>query len=353
MDSITQIALGSAVGIAVMGRQTSVWKAALWGGLCGTLPDLDVLIDHGDAIRNMTLHRTESHSLFYLSLVSPLLAWLVSRIQRGASFRRWWLATWLALVTHPLLDWLTVYGTQLGLPFTDFPFAVGSIFVIDPLYTLPLAVGVVAAVVAAGKRPGSGRRWNLIGLGTATAYLAWSVVAQAQVSAVARASLHDQGVPAQRLLVVPTPFNTVLWRVLAIDGDSYLEGFYSLLDQDRNIELRRYPRDMALLEQNNWYVDRVAWFSHGYFRMRRDNEQLLISDLRMGQEPSYTFTFTIPPTPQECTQAASRAAACSSDASPATAAAARPRLVPQQVDVAAMLGWLWRRMRGEQTAQPR
>ena len=57
MDSLSQIALGAAVAVAVMGRRTAVWKAALWGSVAGTLPDLDVFIDQGDAIRNMVLHR--------------------------------------------------------------------------------------------------------------------------------------------------------------------------------------------------------------------------------------------------------------------------------------------------------
>ena len=74
MDSLSQFALGAGIGVAVMGRRTRVWKAALWGGLWGTVPDLDALIDHGDPIRNMTFHRGASHSLLYLTLLSPLLA---------------------------------------------------------------------------------------------------------------------------------------------------------------------------------------------------------------------------------------------------------------------------------------
>ena len=74
MDSLTQLALGAAVGVAVMGRRTAVWKAALWGGIAGTLPDLDVLIDHGDDLRNMTMHRGASHALFWLTLAAPVLA---------------------------------------------------------------------------------------------------------------------------------------------------------------------------------------------------------------------------------------------------------------------------------------
>ena len=102
MDSLTQIALGSAVGVAVMGRRTAVWKAALWGAVAGTLPDLDSFIDHGDAILNMTRHRAESHALFLLTLGAPVLAWIVSRVHgEAALFKRWWLALWLVLVTHP------------------------------------------------------------------------------------------------------------------------------------------------------------------------------------------------------------------------------------------------------------
>ena len=93
MDSLSQIALGAAVSVAVMGRRTAVWKAALWGAVAGTLPDLDVLIDHGDAIRNMVLHRTESHALLWLTLFSLPFAALVARVSgEWAKWRRWALA---------------------------------------------------------------------------------------------------------------------------------------------------------------------------------------------------------------------------------------------------------------------
>ena len=126
MDSLSQIALGSAVAIGVMGRRTAAWKAAAWGAVAGTLPDLDVVIDHGDALLNMVLHRAESHALLYLTLFAPLLAWGVSRLHGETHlFRRWTLALWLVLITHPLLDAMTVYGTQLLLPFTNHPYGVG------------------------------------------------------------------------------------------------------------------------------------------------------------------------------------------------------------------------------------
>ena len=48
--------------------------------MAGTLPDVDVLIDHGDAIRNMVLHRAETHAPSWLSLFSLPFALAVARM---------------------------------------------------------------------------------------------------------------------------------------------------------------------------------------------------------------------------------------------------------------------------------
>ncbi|MBL0919240.1 MAG: metal-dependent hydrolase [Hydrogenophaga sp.] len=333
MDSLTQIALGSAVAVATMGRRTAVWKAAAWGAVAGTLPDLDAFIDHGDAVLNMVLHRGESHALFFLTLFAPLMAWLVSRIHgEGALFKRWWLALWLALITHPLLDTMTVYGTQLLLPFTNHPFAVGSVFIIDLAYTLPLLIGVIVAVAS----PRIGFKANALGLLLSSAYLVWSVIAQQHVTQVARASLQRQGIAAERVLVTPAPFNTVLWRVVAMGADGYAEGYHSLLDASPEIEWRRYDNGAAL-GQRHTGVDglrRIAAFSHGYYKVDERDSRLFVTDLRMGQEPSYIFRFDLG---TEAERANGPRAA---------------QLVGERGDLRAGMAWLWRRMLGEPLPPP-
>jgi inner membrane protein len=335
MDSLSQLALGSAVGIAVMGRRTPVWKAALWGGVCGTLPDLDVLIDHGDPIRNMTFHRAESHSLFWLTLASPALSLGIASLHRELDrFRWWWLAVWLALVTHPLLDAMTIYGTQLFLPFTDRPVGVGSIFIIDPFYTLPLLVGIVAALIARNTR---GWRWNAAGFALSTLYLAWSFGVQQHVMRIAQESLRAQGLEPTQVLVTPTAFNTVLWRVLAMTPHGYLEGFHSLLDADRDIRFDAFPRDMKLYARwrSDWNVARIAWFSDGFFKLHERDGELLVADLRMGQEPGYIFSFVV-------------ARRASPELVPVT-----PEQVGGRGDARKLLAWLWARLRGNELAPPR
>jgi inner membrane protein len=334
MDSLTQIALGSAVGVAVMGRRTAVWKAALWGAIGGTLPDLDAFIDHGDAILNMTRHRAESHALFVLTLAAPLLAWIVSRVHgEAALFKRWWLAMWLVLITHPLLDTMTVYGTQLLQPFSDYPFGVGSVFIIDLAYTVPLIVGVVAALRLKSAR---GLKWNAAGLVLGTLYLAWSVGAQQHATKVARASLQAEGIAAEALLVTPTPFNTVLWRLVATTPTQYREGFYSLLDDSPRIEWTVHERGADLIAQHRDEPDlvRMAAFTHGFYSASAAAGHLFVTDLRMGQEPHYTFRFDL-----------------GTDAARANGGH-RPTLEGSRPDFGAALSGLWRRMLGERPLSP-
>lgn len=336
MDSLTQLTLGAAVGLAAMGRRTAPWKAALWGAVAGTLPDLDVFIDHGDPIRNMVLHRAETHAPFWLTLFSLPFAALVARIHgEWDRWRGWWLALWLALVTHPLLDGMTVYGTQLGLPFTDHPYAAGSIFIIDPLYTVPLIVGVVWALGSANA--GRGRAANLAALALSTAYLGWGVAAQMHVDGVARRSLAAQGITAERLLVTPTAFNTVLWRVVAIDGAHYHEGFRSPLDEKPAMHFDRFERGSALATElrGDDGVQRIQAFSHGFWAMWERDGTLGIVDLRMGQEPDYSFRFAV--------------AARQSAPVPLPA----PKQVGSRPDLERGLAWLWRRALGEPIAPPR
>ena len=287
------MALGAAVSVAVVGRRMPVWKAAAMGAAFGTLPDLDVVIDYGDPIRNMTFHRAESHALFWLTLFTPLAAWLTARLTGMADhFRLWCLNIWLILITHPLLDAMTVYGTQLLLPFSDEPLGVASIFIIDPLYTLPLLIGLFCAVRWHGRR---GLNANRNGLIISTLYLCWTVLAQQHVASIAERSLAASGMDAQQTLVTPTPFNTLIWRVLVIAPEGYSEGFYSLFDGGKPIRFEQFPRQMHWYQalQDNWETRRMAWFSHGFFAMSEHDGEIRITDLRMGQQPDYVFSFAV------------------------------------------------------------
>jgi len=304
LDSLSQFALGAAVAQASLGKKLGP-RVMLLGGLLGTLPDLDALVQYSDAVASFTYHRSWSHSLFVLSLASLPIAWLLMRfypdkwLSSGApaakraeppSYAMWLLCVTLVLTTHALLDGFTIYGTQLLWPFPVEPAAIGSIFIIDPLYTLPLLIALLVAALT----PHRAQKAVIAGLVLSTGYLLLTLVLQNVVRNTAQASLQKQNINSENVLVAPTPFS-VLWRIVSIDSGTYYEGFYSFLDEDQNIEFVAYNRNNALIDQHMkyWPIARMDWFTSGMISAENVDDQLVINDLRMGIESSYVFRFSV------------------------------------------------------------
>ncbi len=294
MDSVTQLVLGASVA-ALAAPPGHRRKALAVGAVLGTVPDLDVFIDYGGAVENFTSHRGFSHSLFVLAPVAVLL-WLALRRWWAPAREapgRWLAAIVLALLTHPLLDAHTAYGTQLFWPLPTPPAKWATIFIIDPLFTLPL----VAAAVYALARPRARAAGTVLGaaLAFSTFYLGWTWLAQGIVNRHTEAALTAQGLAHAPRFVTPTPFNTLLWRVVVVTDGGYLEGFDSLVLSESDMEFAHYLSDSAALDAAGTVpaVRRLRWFAGDFVRARVADDRLQITDLRMGQEPVYVFTHVV------------------------------------------------------------
>ncbi|MEM8599682.1 MAG: metal-dependent hydrolase [Bacteroidota bacterium] len=335
MDSLTQIALGAACGEAVAGRRVG-GRAALWGAAAGTLPDLDILAyPFLDPMGELYFHRGLTHGLLFGVAAGPLLGWLVARFYRwrlsragpeasevpqaATSWRLWGTVGVVALVTHPLIDALTIYGTQLFQPFTNTPVSVGSLFIIDPLYTMWLVLGVSLALALRRDHPGR-RRVIVAGLMLSTAYAGWSLAAhawaRATVADVANAQ-HADG----RTLVAALPFTTLAWNVLvevppdsalhpgdtvegAADETVFVAQTYALADEPGTLDLTRglvIPQraDLLVPAEGSRALEALRWFSQGWYAAEQRGDRLLFHDLRFGRiggaatdaDAPFVFTF--------------------------------------------------------------
>ncbi|MEX2474578.1 metal-dependent hydrolase [Marinobacter sp.] len=288
MDSITQAALGATLAGAVAGK-TLGRSALLTGAVLGTLPDLDVVIDYGTAVANFTQHRGFSHSLLILVPLSILLAWGLWRWKPQLSYQRWWLLTGLVLVTHPLLDAFTTYGTQLLWPFGS-PVALNSIFIIDPLYTLPLLTAVVVFLFRPGKPAAL-----MAGLAVSSLYLGWTLVAQQVISDRVEPVLAAAGLADAPRMVQPMPLNTILWRVTVMTDERRVEVVTGFLDGDAPLNLEESPRDPALAQQARTLPEgmRLDWFTDGFLHYELKDDLLMVTDIRLGMPGAHPFTFVL------------------------------------------------------------
>jgi inner membrane protein len=296
MDTITHLALGACIGAACAPPHLRR-RGALLGALLNSLPDLDVLAlaPLADPVLRLSYHRSATHSILVLPVVALAIWWLLLRYWTPVreAPRRWLLLCLIALVSHPLLDAFTVYGTQLFWPLDRPPVMISSIFIIDPLFTLPLLIG--AGVVLFSRDVRRAAWWSRMGLAASAVYLAWTVTAKWNLEQGVRADLALRGMTDAKVLTVPAPLQSVLWRVLVVtSAGSYYEGYYSYW-ANQPLKLDLYPSSRALLApvQDRPDVKRLQWFTRDFYSVSMDQDRVVMTDLRMGGEPVYVFRYVV------------------------------------------------------------
>ncbi|WP_273565580.1 metal-dependent hydrolase [Maribacter halichondriae] len=302
MDSLTQIVLGAAVGEVVLGKKVGN-KAMLWGAVAGTIPDLDVLSQYFvDTVTAIEWHRGFSHSIFFSVLCAPIFGWLIWKLDRKkeATFKDWSWLMFAGLLTHPILDAFTTWGTQLFWPF-DIRLAFQNIFVIDPMYTIPFLVCLILAMRQ--KRTSLKRRkYNRMGLIVSSSYLILTLFLKGLAYKQFTASLDGQGIVYVQIDTRPTPFNSILWTANIDAGDAYLIGNYSFFDSGE-IEFISYPKNHGRLAglETNGNVNRLIDIAEGWFTITKKEDGLFFNDLRFGlisldpNEEQFAFTYKLIP----------------------------------------------------------
>lgn len=309
VDSITQAALGAVVGELVLGRQ--IGRRALgWGALFGTIPDLDVIFTPLlDTARTLRWHRGISHSLILMVLVSWWLAkplakrWKKDKVtpQRAGLF------VFLAWSTHVLIDVFTVYGTRIFDPFSGYPVSMDNLFIIDPLFTLPLLVAIVIGLFVQPKdwKKGKGIRSAWWCLGISCFYVGLSFWAKHTVSKQVEGDLARRGLSWQRRMEGPSAFNILLWRVAVERPGEIWIGYRSVFD-DPKLPIRWVivPKGEAAMAKyaEEREVKTIREFSKGWWIAREAPGGIWLADLRFGEgrvwdergvalRPTFAWTF--------------------------------------------------------------
>ncbi len=308
MDSLTQAALGAAVGEAVLGKKIGR-SGTILGVIGGTIPDLDVFLTFFyNELEKISVHRGYSHSILFCLLGAFLFAWLLTKIKwtKDVSYRRLWLFSFLAFFTHVLIDAFTSYGTQLFLPFTDWRVSFDSISIIDPVYTVPLIIGVLCSILLFKKEDKKRPFPNNIGLIVSSLYLLFTLANKQHIEQVFADSLEQNKMPYFHLLTVPVSIGNLTWYGVAKDAEQLHIGKYSILNKEP-ISFESFPVNEHLLDGiDPKLADRMRWFSQGYYvaaeqdgKIRLYNMQCDMQGIRHFGEYKAPTAFYFEITPKE------------------------------------------------------
>ena len=104
-------------------------------------------------------------------------------------------------------------------------------------------------------------------------------------------NLQALNLPCENIFITPMPFNTVLWRIVVLDNEYYWEGMASLLDDTREIHFDRKDRGFWPLPDKPELLNGFLAFTNDFVSYRVEDNQLIVSDLRLGISDNLAFQF--------------------------------------------------------------
>ena len=175
MDPLTHTLVGASLA------ETRVGRVGLGTATCvigANLPDIDAATYFLGGDLALGFRRGWTHGVLAMAVLPPLLAWVMHQVDRvrcsrtpaarPVRFGRLVVLAYIAVLSHPALDWLNTYGIRLLMPFDGRWFYGDALLIVDPWIWLLL--GTVVVLAHSGSRL---RAAGWIALGVIVTTLAW------------------------------------------------------------------------------------------------------------------------------------------------------------------------------------
>ncbi len=221
-------------------------------------PDVDYATYWIDPLQFLsTWHRGPTHSLLLLPLWALLLgiafAWL---IRRGDRRRDCVIIAALALLSHIATDLITVFGTAVLFPISDWRPGLGSTLFIDGWLT---GIALAGLLLCWGRpAPGTARAC----LALICVYVTAQAALQASAERFARSRAETLGVGPESVRAIAQPLSPFHWKAIVPTPNGYESSFFRLvgiptfpdfaarfLDLTEMLQAYR-PRDLAAWERH-------------------------------------------------------------------------------------------------------
>lgn len=186
-----------------------------WAFLFAAVPDVDfALLLFTGIFTYLNEHRGYTHSLVMLPVWAALLGAFAAKVSRR-SFKSMALLAAVAIAVHIAGDVITSYGTKLFKPLSGTPFAYPITFIIDPVFTGILLVGVIGVY---RKR----RRWPAVVSGVAlVCWLGLQAAMHVKAEDFGRAYAEREKLNDAVVVAFAQPLSPFRWKIVVAENGNY------------------------------------------------------------------------------------------------------------------------------------
>ncbi len=183
------------------------------------------------------------------------------------------------------MDTFTAYGTQLWLPFSNQRVGLDSINVVDPVYTLPLMLGVLLNLWVS--RTSTKRaKFTTYGLLLSSCYLLFTLFNKARVEQLISDRLAQEQVAYHSLLTMPVGVANIHWYGVAKGADSLYLIKYQPWTTHR-FPIETFPINEAYLEEiDSAVAETMRWFAKGFYTVDKRGDTIRIYNLQVDMRGS-------------------------------------------------------------------
>jgi inner membrane protein len=269
------------------------------------LPDIDIISYAWGGLAALEFRRGLTHGPIGL----VLLPWLLTAAFRfyhrlrfssdtsepPPAWGRLLLLSYLATLTHPLLDWCNTYGIRWLAPFSERWWYGDALFIVDPWVWVILSAGTVLSRAKAK----TGRWWKTPATWSLYLFAAYAVamgwISRWGRNAAVEAAAVASGERPHRVMASPVPLNPFQRLVVLEETERYRFGRFDLLPR-ASFVMESYAVDknrshvLAELASNTPQGRAfLSWARFPFYVVRSDRPMVYLVDARYSVDPEATF----------------------------------------------------------------
>ena len=225
MDTVTHGLLGALTSRVLFANKTrlTVTEITMVAWFAAMLPDIDYVLFWVHPLRFLTeWHRAMTHSFVMMPVWAIMIGYSIAWLRRQQyKWIAYSLVSALAITTHILSDVITIYGTQIFSPISNFRAYLGTSFFIDGYFTGIVITGLAGSIILARKGMRHQRNFAAITLFVLLCYIGLQSYYRSMAMELGEDYAKLKNLPAIKLNALPQPFSPTHWKVIIETSHQY------------------------------------------------------------------------------------------------------------------------------------
>jgi inner membrane protein len=209
----------------------SLHELTILGFVAAAFPDLDYLMFWIHPLQFLAeWHRAATHSFVMVPVWSISIGFMAAIAMKA----RWKWPIYsavcaIAIFTHILSDIITMYGTQILSPISDYKTAVGTTFIVDGYFTGIVLTGLIGSIILKRINSRHDRKFATLAICVLVSYVGLQTYFRSLANDFADRYVEQNQLEAVTVHNLPQPFSPTHWKIIVESKDSYRLSYINVL----------------------------------------------------------------------------------------------------------------------------